>query len=161
MFLFFLHPAEKRVAVEEVLKGSLLHNRSFAEDSYGIEIPYRAESVIELETDGQNLQHKGILKAWADEILGRGKCVAEGKEGINCVILSDAMYLSAFTGKTVSLPFDGKVYLKELNKRSMSSKAKEPAKDPLAPINETFAVKDTKLIDSYFGIVDKPTESKG
>ena len=110
------------------------------------------EPVEELKTDGQNLQHKGVLQAWANAILGKGKCVAGGKEGINCVILSDAMYLSAFKGQTVSLPFDGQIYLKELNARAATSKKKKPAQDPLAPINETFAVKDPKKMDLYFGI---------
>ena len=80
--------------------------------------------------------------------------MADGKEGINCVILSEAMYLSAFTGRTVSIPFDEDDYLDELSKRLASSERKKPVDNPLAPIEETFAVKDTKLIESYFGIVE-------
>lgn len=114
----------------------------------------KAEVEVEIETDGKNLQHKGILKAWANAILGKGECVADGKEGINCVILSEAMYLSAFTGRTVSIPFDEDDYLDELSKRLASSERKKPVDNPLAPIEETFAVKDTKLIESYFGIVE-------
>ena len=112
-----------------------------------------AQPVCELETDWENFQHKGILQAWASEILGTGRCVADGREGIECVILSEALYLSAFTGQTVCVPADDKLYLAELSKRAGASKKKKTAADPLAPITETFSVKDPKQIDAYFGIV--------
>ena len=48
---------------------------------------------IEVETDGKNEQHVGVLKAFADHILKGTPLVAEGKEGINGLTLSNAMHL--------------------------------------------------------------------
>ena len=78
----------------------------------------------EIETDGQNEQHVGVLKAFADRILHGGPLVAEGTEGINGLILSNAMYLSSWLDKTVDIPFDEDLFLEELNKRRAGSKVK-------------------------------------
>lgn len=80
---------------------------------------------IEIETDGQNEQHMGVLKAFADRILHGGKLVAEGVEGINGLTLSNAMFLSSWLDRTVEIPFDEELFLQELNKRRALSKKKE------------------------------------
>ena len=79
---------------------------------------------IEVETDGSNLQHVGVLNAFADAILHGGQLVAEGYEGINGLTLSNAMHLSSFLDKTIELPFDEELYYNELMKRVENSKAK-------------------------------------
>ncbi|MCR5279884.1 MAG: Gfo/Idh/MocA family oxidoreductase [Lachnospiraceae bacterium] len=79
---------------------------------------------IEIETDGMNEQHAGVMKAFADRILHGGKLVAEGTEGINGLTLSNAMYLSSWLDKTVEIPFDEELFLSELNKRRATSKRK-------------------------------------
>ena len=79
----------------------------------------------EVETDGLNPQHCGVLKAFADKILGRGELVAPGVEGINGLTLSNAMHLSGWLDKTVELPLDEELFLAELNKRRAASKAKK------------------------------------
>lgn len=80
---------------------------------------------IEVETDGQNLGHIGILNAWADSILEGTKLIADGREGINGLTLSNAMHLSSFLNKEVELPFDDELFFNELNKRVVSSKEKD------------------------------------
>jgi hypothetical protein len=80
---------------------------------------------IEIETDGKNEQHVGVLKAFTDRILSGGKLIAEGSEGINGLLLSNAMFLSSWLGKEVSIPFDEDLFLEELNKRRKLSKKKE------------------------------------
>ena len=80
---------------------------------------------VEVETDGMNEQHIGVFKAFADHILNGGPLVAEGTEGINGLMLSNAMYLSSWLDKTVELPFDEDLFLDELNKRRKLSKKKE------------------------------------
>ena len=79
----------------------------------------------EVETDGMNEQHVGVLKAFANRILDGGSLVAEGVEGINGLTLSNAMYLSSWLDRTVDLPFDEELFLQELNKRRAGSKKKE------------------------------------
>lgn len=80
---------------------------------------------IEVETDGKNEQHVGVLKAFAEHILKGTPLVAEGIEGINGLTLSNAMHLSSWLGKTVEIPFDEDLFLSELNKRRAVSKKKE------------------------------------
>ena len=79
---------------------------------------------VEVETDGRNEQHTGVLKAFADRILHGGKLVAEGTEGINGLTLSNAMHLSSWLDRTVEIPFDEDLFLDELNKRRASSRKK-------------------------------------
>ena len=78
----------------------------------------------EVETDGKNEQHIGVLKAFANRILHGGKLVAEGTEGINGLTLSNAMHLSSWLDRTVEIPFDEDLFLDELNKRRASSRKK-------------------------------------
>ena len=93
---------------------------------------------FEVETDGENPQHIGVLNAWADAILHGGKLVAEGKEGINGLTLSNAMHLSAFLGKEVEIPFDEELYYNELMKRVATSKRKVGVKSVFADTSNTY-----------------------
>ncbi|MBO4559618.1 MAG: Gfo/Idh/MocA family oxidoreductase [Lachnospiraceae bacterium] len=79
---------------------------------------------VEIETDGQNEQHIGVLKAFTDRILNGGPLIAEGVEGIRGLTLSNAMYLSAWLDKTIELPPDEDLFLSELDKRRNSSRDK-------------------------------------
>ena len=92
----------------------------------------------EVETDGENPQHIGVLNAWANAILHGGKLVAEGKEGINGLTLSNAMHLSAFLGKEVEIPFDEELYYNELMKRVATSKRKVGVKAVFADTSNTY-----------------------
>jgi predicted dehydrogenase len=77
-----------------------------------------------VSTDGSNEQHLGVLKAFAGRILEGTPLVAEGKEGIFGLTLSNAMYLSSWLDKTVNLPLDEDLFLEELNKRRKTSRLK-------------------------------------
>ena len=95
-------------------------------------------TTCEVETDGENPQHIGVLNAWANAILHGGKLVAEGKEGINGLTLSNAMHLSAFLGKEVEIPFDEELYYNELMKRVATSKRKVGIKAVFADTSSTY-----------------------
>lgn len=82
-------------------------------------------TVEEVETDGKNEQHVGVMNAFADKILGKGELVASGREGINGLMLSNAMHLSSWTDETVTLPVDEDRFLALLNERRAKSKKKE------------------------------------
>ena len=88
--------------------------------------PFAAPKVTEIpvELDGENPQHVGVLNAWAGAILRGTPLVAHGSEGINGVNISNAMHLSAFLGKPVSLPVDEELYYAELQKRVATSQVK-------------------------------------
>ena len=93
---------------------------------------------VEVETDGLNPQHIGVLNAWAGAILRGTPLVANGVEGINGVQLSNAMHLSAFLGKTVELPVDEDVYYEELMKRVATSRRKENVNAVFADTSDTY-----------------------
>lgn len=95
-------------------------------------------TTTEVETDGENPQHVGVLNAWANAILHGGKLVAEGKEGINGLTLSNAMHLSAFLGKEVEIPFDEELYYNELMKRVATSKRKVGVKAVFADTSGSY-----------------------
>ncbi len=82
---------------------------------------------INVETDGQNTQHSGVLNAFADAIAGTGKLVADGREGLNGLMLSNAIHLSAWLGETVSLPIDEEKFYALLREKCATSRHKEDA----------------------------------
>ncbi|MBQ8093290.1 MAG: Gfo/Idh/MocA family oxidoreductase [Clostridia bacterium] len=96
-------------------------------------------NVIKVETDGENPQHQGVFNAWAGAILRGEPLVAHGSEGINGLMLSNAMHLSAFLGKPVELPFDEKLYYDELMKRVATSKRKTGGPAVFADTAGSFA----------------------
>ncbi|MDR0486958.1 MAG: Gfo/Idh/MocA family oxidoreductase [Treponema sp.] len=83
------------------------------------------ECIIEKpEIEDDNPQHAGILRSFAGRILRGEPLIAEGVEGINGLILSNAMHLSSWLDKTVEIPFNEELFLSELGKRWASSNAK-------------------------------------
>ena len=90
---------------------------------------------IEVETDGLHPSHAGVMNSFADAILHGGKLVAEGAEGINGLLISNAMHLSSFLNKEITLPFDEDLYYSELQKRIKTSKKKEVNAQAAADIN--------------------------
>jgi predicted dehydrogenase len=83
------------------------------------------KEIIEVETDGQNPQHVGILNNFSNAILGLEPLFVKGTEGLRGVELMDSMLLSTWLGKTVELPIDDDLYLEELNKRIATGRKKE------------------------------------
>lgn len=81
--------------------------------------------VADVELDGQNPQHAGILNNVANAILGIEPLFVDGKEGLNEVELMDSMLLSTWLDKTVELPIDDDLYLSELSKRIATSKTRK------------------------------------
>ena len=82
---------------------------------------------IEVETDGENPQHAGVLRAFAQHLLKGTPLIADGTEGINGLTLSNAMHLSSWLNETVTLPLDADKFLEELNKRRATSRLKDSA----------------------------------
>ena len=96
---------------------------------------------IEVETDGQSPQHVGVLNAFAAAILRGEPLVAGGEEGINGLTFSNAMHLSAWLGKEISLPFDEDLFYNELMKRVQNSRRKENINAVVADTSGTYGNK--------------------
>lgn len=92
---------------------------------------------IKVETDGENPQHVGILRNFTNAILGKEELFVKGTEGLNSVILMNAMLLSAWLHKGIEIPFDDELYLEELNKRRITSRKKK-SKDLLLDTGGTY-----------------------
>ncbi len=102
------------------LEESLSENIASCENGFAT-IPCKE---IEVETDGINDQHPGVLNAFSDHILYGTPLVAEGTEGINGLMISNAAHLSSWTNETVTLPIDEDKFYTLLMEKAASSKAK-------------------------------------
>ena len=80
---------------------------------------------VKVETDGRNPQHMGVINAFAANILRGEPLVARGEEGLNGLMLSNAMHLSSWLDQAVTLPMDEALFLKLLNDRRAHSRHKE------------------------------------
>ncbi len=77
---------------------------------------------VTVETDGLNEQHSGVMNAFAAHILRNEPLVAEGKEGINGLTISNAAFLSSWLDKTIELPLDEDLFYSLLQEKIANSK---------------------------------------
>ena len=91
---------------------------------------------MNVETDGENIQHPAVLNAFAANILRGEKLVADGREGINGLMLANAMFLSSWTDATVSLPIDEQKFYDMLMEKCKTSRHKEE-------VDKTFSTEGT------------------
>lgn len=96
---------------------------------------------IEVETDGKNEQHNGVLRSFAGAILRGEPLVADGREGLRGLTLSNAMHLSSWLQKPVTIPFDENLFLEELNKRRAASKKKETVQETTFDTSNSYGTK--------------------
>ena len=103
-------------------------------------IPFGKVEVKEFqpETDGEDPKHVGVINAWGGAILRGEPLVAEGWEGINGLMLSNAMHLSAWLGKEVTLPIDEDLFYEELMKRVATSRRKTTGKTVFADTSKSY-----------------------
>ncbi len=98
--------------------------------------------VIEVETDGKNPQHAGIINNFANALLGLEELFVDGKDGFNGVELMNAIELSGWkNGEEITLPVNEDEYLAELNKRRATSRKKEVVETAVADMGNTFGSK--------------------
>jgi predicted dehydrogenase len=62
-------------------------------------------------------QHMNIFRNFSNAVLNGEKLIAPGVEGINGLMISNAAYLSAWTGKEIEFPIDEDLFLSELDKK--------------------------------------------
>ncbi len=96
---------------------------------------------LEIETDGKNEQHVGVLNAFAGAILRGEPLVAQGYEGINGLTISNAMHLSSWLDREVTIPFDDELFYSELMKRVASSAKKKNVCDVLSSTEGSYGAK--------------------
>ncbi|MBQ8372464.1 MAG: Gfo/Idh/MocA family oxidoreductase [Clostridia bacterium] len=92
----------------------------------GFEMP-KVLPTVEVELEGENLQHVGIVRNIIAAVQGKEPVYAPARDGLNGVMLANAMHLSSWLGKEVSLPIDDELFYEELKKRIAISKPRETA----------------------------------
>lgn len=98
--------------------------------------------IIEVETDGKNPQHAGIINNFANTLLGLEELFVDGKDGFNGVELMNAIELSGWkNGEEIALPVNEDEYLAELNKRRATSRKKDEVETVVADMGNTFGSK--------------------
>lgn len=94
---------------------------------------------VQVETDGKNPQHAGIINNFANAILGIEELFVDGQEGIAGVQLMNAIEYSGWNGgMEVTLPVDEEAYLAELNKYRATSVLKNVDDNKVADTAGTF-----------------------
>ena len=110
---------------KQLLKDERIH---CMEADKGFEPP-ESLPTVEIELEGDNPQHLGILNNIANAILGLEPVYAPAKDGLAGVQLANAMHLSSWLGQTVSLPIDDELFYEELKKRIAVSKVRTVVND--------------------------------
>jgi len=75
-----------------------------------------------LETDGENPQHAGVINAFAAHLLRGEPLIAEAKDGLRAIELSNAIHLSGWTGERLAIPVSADRFDRELDRRIASSR---------------------------------------
>lgn len=82
---------------------------------------WKCEIPVETSTVSQ---HVSVIKDWIDTIINKTPLLAPGTDAINELMISNAIYLSAFIDNWVEFPIDEDLFLEKLNERVKISKYK-------------------------------------
>ena len=80
---------------------------------------------VPVETDGENPQHVGVLNAFAGHLLHGTKLIADAKDGLRALQLSNAIHYSRWTGKAVCVPVEQNHFHEELEKKIAGSHSRK------------------------------------
>lgn len=92
----------------------------------------------DVPADGDYPGHQGVLRNWVDAIRKGTPLLAPGEEGINGLILSNAMHLSDWTDSWIELPFDEDLFYEKLKERIASSTFTKDGGDRTLDVSGTF-----------------------
>ena len=93
---------------------------------------------IDVETDGENPQHLGIINNFTQSILGKEKLFVDGTDGLRGVELMNAIEYSGWHGGAEThVPVNENEYIAELNKKCVGSRTKNVS-EKLADTTGTY-----------------------
>jgi len=78
--------------------------------------------VFDVPTPGVDETHMSVIKNLSNAIINNAPLAIHGEDGMRSLQLSNAMHLSAWTGKTISLPVDEELYYSLLQERISNAK---------------------------------------
>lgn len=95
----------------------------FSASANSPKIPFEYEEIVQ---ESKGAAHAGILQNWANAILHGEALISPGRDGLNELTISNAAYLSQWTGgKTVELPMDEALFDEMLARRAEASVLRE------------------------------------
>ncbi len=98
--------------------------------------------ITEVETDGKNPKHAGIINNFANAILGLEELFVDGREGIYGVELMNGIELSGWKGgERISLPVDENEYLACLCEKRKTSRRRNVSDDTVLDTKGSFGKK--------------------
>lgn len=80
---------------------------------------------VKIPLEEKNPGHIGILNNWIDAIINDVELISPGIEGINGLIISNAMHLSSWTDNWVNLPINEDLYYDKLQEKIKESTFKK------------------------------------
>lgn len=89
----------------------------------------------EVEVRGENPQHVGICNNFCDAVLNGTPLLAPGEDGINGVTISNAIHLSDWLEKPVTLPIDEELFYNMLQDKIKNSTVKKKVVESSGPAN--------------------------
>ncbi|MBR2987674.1 MAG: Gfo/Idh/MocA family oxidoreductase [Clostridia bacterium] len=94
----------------------------FSSDVGMASIPYEYEELA----DTRESAHCGIIENVTNAILDGTPLLADGREGLNQITLTNAAYLSAWTGAPVTLPLDERLF-DQIHQEKRNSEEEKPS----------------------------------
>jgi predicted dehydrogenase len=106
-------------------------------ENRGFEKPSVTKEKIQIE--GQGGQHQAVLENFAAAILQGEPLIAPAAEGLRSVELCNAMLLSTWRDKKVTLPVNGRSYARQLKQRAQNSRFEKVVKQvEVVDMNDSF-----------------------
>jgi hypothetical protein len=88
-------------------------------------IKYSPFEVLRMLIKNYGFQHPDVIRNFSNVILGNEKeLIGRYEEGLNGLTFSNAIHLSSWTGKEITLPIDEDLFIEELEKRKQEENAK-------------------------------------
>ena len=92
----------------------------------------------EINPNGEETGHVGILIDWADSILNKTPLLAPGVDGIKGLEISNAMHLSKWTDSTVTLPINEELFKLKLDEMIKNSTFKKNSENVTLDVDGSF-----------------------
>lgn len=89
----------------------------------------------ELPISSQGGEHARVLSAFVQSILQGTPLIAEAPEGLQGLMLGNAIMLSAWEGRTVELPLDDETYPAHLQRLAANSRFQKTVHEPAGPVD--------------------------
>ena len=128
-----------------VLEGGVMkiYSLDFDEEEYrkGSEMSgaHKQPIIEEYSPSEKPEAHVGVLRAFIGKINGECELLADGREGVNQLTISNAAYLSAWTGSEISLPLDKSRFDALLEEKKKGSSYDEKANQSGASADGTMS----------------------